>query len=153
MNGVSFCGKGTTGFRLDSFNVHLCLSEKRREEAKRGRETKGMTESEGDVICLQSIGCTYDHTWDHCIICFHLPAFPFFLSNSFSTFFFSFNSHSIKAGCNGWELVNCLGALCGDQQTLTRWLGQPHIVYMYSSLWISLCTYSMYSHVQLWGVL
>lgn len=95
-----------------------------------GRDTKGKTkrESERDVICLQSIGCTSDHSWDPTIICFHLPAsFHFFLSvKFFFSLFFSFNSISIKAGYIGCPLVNCLGALLGDRQTLNRWHDWPY---------------------------
>lgn len=98
-----------------------------------GRETKAETkrESERDVICLQSIGCTSDHSWDPTIICFHLSAsFHFFfptLFNTFSPYFFSLLIPiQLRAGCIGWPLVNCSGALHGDRQTLTRWRGRLH---------------------------
>lgn len=49
-----------------------------------GKNSREMNSaSERDVICLQSIGCTSDHSWEPTIICFHLPA-----SFHFSPFLF-----------------------------------------------------------------
>lgn len=57
----------------------------RQKKSHRERETKR------DVICLQSIGCTPDHSWEPTIICFHLLAsfhfFPPFLFNTLSLYF------------------------------------------------------------------
>lgn len=77
------------------FQVFPLLQMRQKEgknSCKGGSESKGKTkrESERDVICLQSIGCTSDHSWDPTIICFHLSAsfhFFLFLFNSVSPYF------------------------------------------------------------------
>lgn len=57
-------------FFLEAFPWHQMSS---KQVEKNGREMKSA--SERDVICLQSIGCTSDHSWEPAIICFHLPAY------------------------------------------------------------------------------
>lgn len=64
---------------------------------RKGEGQKGETKRENArerVICLQSIGCTSDHSWDPTIISFHLSAYFNFFS-LFSIPFLLFFSHSI----------------------------------------------------------
>lgn len=67
---------------FEVFPLHQMSSKEGENGREKGRETKGETkrESERDVICLQSIGCTSDHSWDPTIISFHLSASFNFLS-------------------------------------------------------------------------